>query len=360
MQKLKLNTLKIYDSTSNGNFKTNYTLVNNTGNLTIDSGKYNRTNSSTTSGKIIKSTAGTVRINGGSYVSDGIHAIENLGSSNMYIKNSTIKVTGSDSNAISNNSIGKLLTVSNCNISSSGGGITAGNSNPNRTYISKCTISAPVADFATNGGFIHYTADTVFTSSNNTPLVYYNGVGSENIVKNYIKNAPEDWYYIKNTSGSRVKSTDGKDMMVGDTFYIRSYSNYVIDISGGNLSSKSNVQLYTLNNSKAQQFMFLASSSSGYYNIAPFYAPTLFFNIDGGTSASLAHGANIHLYTAADRTNERFKFDYSNNNGFYELKSYYGTNIDVSGGSSSATNGSNVWSYNDNSTTGQFWKFVRK
>ena len=103
---------------------------------------------------------------------------------------------------------------------------------------------------------------------------------------------------------------------------------FFIDITAGKLASKSNVQLYTLNNTNAQQFMFLASSSSGYYNIAPFYAPTLFFNIDGGTSASLVHGANIHLYTAVDRANERFKFDYSNNNGYYELKSYYGTNID--------------------------------
>lgn len=135
---------------------------------------------------------------------------------------------------------------------------------------------------------------------------------------------------------------------------------FFIDVTAGKFASKSNVQLYTLNNTNAQQFMFLASSSSGYYNIAPFYAPTLFFNIDGGTSASLVHGANIHLYTAVDRANERFKFDYSNNNGYYELKSYYGTNIDIDGGPSTATNGTNIWSYNDISSTGQFWKFVRK
>lgn len=104
---------------------------------------------------------------------------------------------------------------------------------------------------------------------------------------------------------------DGKTVTVGAA----SYSTYVLksqgtafamDVSGGNAQSGTNIQLYSVNNSDAQRFIFIpieVLSDGGTYKIVSAVAEDMVLDVQG---ASTANGANVMLHPSNDGSNQRW------------------------------------------------------
>ncbi len=94
--------------------------------------------------------------------------------------------------------------------------------------------------------------------------------------------------------GKAIK-IDGKSY---PTYVIRAHGKeYAVDISSGSLQSGSNIQLYQVNGTDAQRFVFIpidVLTKGGTYKIVSALAQDLVLDVAGG---SRANGANVALYT---------------------------------------------------------------
>lgn len=124
-------------------------------------------------------------------------------------------------------------------------------------------------------------------------------------------------------------------------------NNLVLDIKNASKYSGGNVQVYTNNGSKAQNYQ-ICRQIDGWYTIT---------NIGSGlcldvTGANNASGANLQQYINNKSDAQKFKF-YDAGNGTVYIKSKLGTYVDVMYGMSQA--GTNVQMYSFNGSNAQRW-----
>ncbi|MGM9874313.1 MAG: RICIN domain-containing protein [Bacilli bacterium] len=348
--------LTISDKVGTGLLKADYRLIQSHSKLTINSGNYKRENSvDSVDGGVVQIKGGVASLKNSTFITDKTWAVfaSTNGGQIIDIENCTISsektfaVTNATSNGIINILNSTITSNERSALGSNGGG---------PIYVCKSSLNASINDFTSNeSGKLYYASDVTFKNQSNSPTVD----NSDYAIKNYINNCSSDWYKVKSydSSGNEKYVTDqnGEIIKVGDKVKLVSKvgdsSTYVMDVDGAVFETGRNVQIYENNNTNAQQYTFLASSSAGYYNIAPYSYTSLFINIQGATSDD---GANIMLYNGSDAVNERFKLIRSNNEGYHYFRSSYGTNIDVDGGT--AANYQNVQSWTPNSTDAQNWK----
>ena len=125
-------------------------------------------------------------------------------------------------------------------------------------------------------------------------------------------------------------------------------NNCMMDIAGGSLSDKANVQLYESNGTSAQRFE-VSYIGGGYYKIL---AEKTAKSIDVANGATKS-GANLWQYTSNGSVAQKWKF-IDAGNGYYYIKSAKGTFIDVS--AAKTKNGTNIQMYTLNGTKAQKWK----
>lgn len=346
--------LKISDKIGTGLLKVDYRCIDNNGKLIIDSGNYQREESSSTAGGIVGSKGGTVTLSNSNFTVDQVFAVFVQGDTEqtMHIQNCTI--TSKTRDAVANLNPKAVISIANSNIISESSNAIYSNSSGS-TYICNSTVSAGISDFSySSTGKLYYASNVTFKSGNNTPTVN----DSSYAVKNYTTTTSVDWYLVRDTEGTLLKYSDGTTMKIGDKIRIVSRIegnyNFLCDVNDGSFESGSNIQLFHNNNSNAQEFLLLASTEGNYFNIAPYAATSLYLNISGATGDN---GANIALANGSDAVNERFCLVKSDEEGYYYFRSSYGTNLDVNG--AIAADGQNVQSWEANGTNAQRWKLEK-
>lgn len=351
--------LSISDKVGTGLLKTDYRLIRSYNTLTIDSGNYKRENSGdSVDGGVVQIFSGVANLKNSTFITDKTWSIFTSTNSGQIINIDNCTISSQTAVAITNSSSDGIISILNSTVTSSevsslygpvGGTI----------YICKSTLNSSVNDFTSRGiGKMYYASDVTFKNQSNSPTVD----NSDYAIKNYISNCAPDWYMVKayDSSGNEIYATDanGEIIKVGDKVKLVSKvgdsSTYVMDVDGAIFESGRNVQIYENNNTNAQQYTFLASTSAGYYNIVPYSYTSLYININGATATD---GANIMLYNGSDAENERFKLIKSTNSGYHYFRSFYGTNIDVDGGT--PANYQNIQSWTPNTSDAQNWKIEK-
>lgn len=142
-------------------------------------------------------------------------------------------------------------------------------------------------------------------------------------------------------------------------YYIRSKLGTVIDITSGIIQNGSNIQMYTLNYSSAQKWRLTSTTvksekiAEGIYTIQVAANTNYTLDIAG---ASMVNGGNAQIYSKNNTLAQNFIIS-SAGDGYYRIVSEKsGKALDVAWGNSVA--GVNVWQYTWNGTASQLWKFV--
>ena len=352
--------LTISDKVGTGLLQTDYRFITNYNSLNINSGNYKRYNGGDlNSGGVVQAVTGITNLSNSTFTADKTWAVFNSTDNEQLINIDNCNILSEQSYAVVNRSVNGVINILNSNITSTSRTSIFGGGTGGPTYICSSTLKCAINDFTSDSmGRLYYASDVVFNNGTNTPTTD----NSSYTIKNYIRNCASDWYKVKSydSSGNASYATDanGEIIKVGDkvklTSKVGDSSTYVMDVNSAVFESGTNVQIYENNNTNAQRFTFLASNTSGYYNIAPYSYTSLYLNI---SQASSSDGANIILYNGTDAENERFKLIRSNNSGYHYLRSFYGTNIDVDGGT--PANYQNVQNWTPNGTDAQNWKIEK-
>ena len=134
------------------------------------------------------------------------------------------------------------------------------------------------------------------------------------------------------------------------TFYSGVGGSMVLDVYAGSTANKANIQIYTSNNTLAQEFQ--VTRVGDYYSI---------INAKSGKAVDVYGGkktnkANIWQYTWNGSNAQLWDF-VDAGGGFYYIRNVgSGKVLDVWGGK--AANKTNVWQYTLNNTAAQKWKLV--
>lgn len=132
-------------------------------------------------------------------------------------------------------------------------------------------------------------------------------------------------------------------------YLVAKHSGKVIDIKGGGLNSKVNVQQYQLNNSNAQKFRFV-NAGSGYYYIKN-VGSHLVLDVQGGVANP---GTNVWQYTKNGTDAQKWRL-HDAGGGYYYIRSKLGDlNLEVDAGIKA--NGANIkiWSISNGGQQQQF------
>lgn len=134
-------------------------------------------------------------------------------------------------------------------------------------------------------------------------------------------------------------------------------NNFALDVNGGNIANKSNVQIYRSNGTVAQSWMFVPMepfSSGGIYELRSMLKTSMCVDVAGGSNAN---GANIQLWAHSGSNAQKFYIT-EETSGQWSIKSVSsGKYIDVKGGASAV--GTNVQQYADNDSRSQRWKLTQ-
>jgi hypothetical protein len=152
------------------------------------------------------------------------------------------------------------------------------------------------------------------------------------------------WRVVENADGSytllsALRAADGGAL--------------ALDVRYGLLSNGSPLQLWGANGSAAQRW-YLESPRTvedGVYGIASSLAGDRTLDISG---ADVATGANAQVWSTNSSAAQRFNVRYDERTGYYAIKSMVsGKVLDVCG--ASLESGANVWQYDENGTWAQAW-----
>ncbi len=161
-------------------------------------------------------------------------------------------------------------------------------------------------------------------------------------------------YASNGTAAQRFsfEAVDEKRVAPNGTFTFTSAkkSSMVLDVAGGSVQNKANVQLYTSNKTAAQQFS-LTYLGDGWYTI---------LNVKSKKALDVANGsrancANIQLYTSNQSSAQKWRFE-DCGDGTFVIRSALGRVVDVAGGST--RNGANIRTYTANGTAAQRFSFL--
>lgn len=128
-----------------------------------------------------------------------------------------------------------------------------------------------------------------------------------------------------------------------------------LDIKDGIVESGSNIQVYTPNGSNAQKFILnsVGEEITGYYYIQSQSNADYVLDITG---AAQNDGANLQLYSANGTKAQQFYIE--SQDGYCTIKNVNsGKLLDVCGGGMTA--GANVWQYSSNGTNAQKWRIIK-
>ena len=128
-------------------------------------------------------------------------------------------------------------------------------------------------------------------------------------------------------------------------------SSMVLDISGGSLHDRGNLQLYEANGTPAQAFSF-GQLPDGSFSITCTRCGKV-LDVSGG---SLANGANVQQYAWNSTNAQRWSISVDASNRLTFANKGSGMALDVAGGDSSS--GTNVQQYTENSTNAQKWTLL--
>lgn len=134
-------------------------------------------------------------------------------------------------------------------------------------------------------------------------------------------------------------------------------SSFALDIKGGTLANKSNVQIYTANASAAQSWMFVPMevfSSGGIYELRSMLKTSMCVDVAGGSNAN---GANIQLWNHNGSNSQKFYVTEESTDHWSIMSVASKKYIDVKGGASAV--GTNVQQYTDNDSRSQRWKLTQ-
>ena len=148
-----------------------------------------------------------------------------------------------------------------------------------------------------------------------------------------------------------VQAKAAVNVKEGTYYFYTGLGNRVLDVKGAGKSNGTNVQIYTPNKTKAQQFK--VQKVGKYYKI---------INVNSGKALDVKGGstknkANIQQYKYNGTKAQLWTFE-SAGSGYYYLKNVgSGKVLDVAGGKTK--NGTNVWQYKLNRSKAQKWKLVK-
>ena len=146
-----------------------------------------------------------------------------------------------------------------------------------------------------------------------------------------------------------------RDDVEDGTYIIKSAINngYVLDVYGGSTNNKANVQIYSNNSSKAQNWI-ISHDEKGYIVVTN-AASKKVLDVDG---ANTKNGANIQQYEYNGSKAQKW-IGIKAENGSVQLISALNSNIcmDLSGGET--VNGANIQIYESNESEGQRWIFTK-
>lgn len=192
----------------------------------------------------------------------------------------------------------------------------------------------------------------------------------------YIYSALNDKFAIDLTGGVVKKSNNiqlyssnqsvaqqWKVTYIGDGYYkIASAKddNYVLDVYGAHTEKGTNVQLFIDNNSDAQRWT-IKDVGKGYYSLIPKNSNCL-LDVKSGKAKN---SANIHIWTSNNSKAQKFIFvpvvtsSKTIDNGTYMISSVlkYNFSIDLTGGK--VSNGTNIQLYHYGETKNQLWYIER-
>ena len=161
---------------------------------------------------------------------------------------------------------------------------------------------------------------------------------------------------VKPRSTSYGLTNDGKRTLNDGYYEIQSAlnSNMVVEVQGGKSANSTNVQLYSRNNSAAQQF-YVQYLGDGYYVIRSNSSYDKVLDVKGGSTAS---GTNVQIYHNNNSTAQRWTIRDAGNGYYYIINQAGGKYLDVQGGHTA--NGTNIQVYNGNNRNSQKFKFNSK
>ncbi len=147
------------------------------------------------------------------------------------------------------------------------------------------------------------------------------------------------------TNDRTISISDGTYTLAPQCAY-----NLRLDVAGAGLSNKTNIQIYTANGTKAQQFRF-SHKGDGWYEITAEVSGKV-LDVQGGKTTS---GTNVQQYSSNGSDAQRWKLTDAGD-GYYFItpKLNEALCLDVSGAGKS--NGTNVQVWNNNGTDAQKWK----
>ncbi|WP_195368776.1 RICIN domain-containing protein [Coprococcus comes] len=147
--------------------------------------------------------------------------------------------------------------------------------------------------------------------------------------------------------------------MGNGSYYIRSKLGTVIDVTNGSIQTGTNIQMYTLNYSNAQKWTLKSTAvkaesiEEGTYTIQAAANTNYVLDIAGGSTSD---GGNVQIYSKNNTLAQNFVVT-SVGNGYYKIACEgTGKVLDVSGGSSA--NGTNIQQYKWNGSAAQCWRFI--
>lgn len=159
--------------------------------------------------------------------------------------------------------------------------------------------------------------------------------------------------YDSNNSGAqlwRLTEVAGSAPQNG-TYSLLTASDKALDITGANLSNGTRLQIWTKNNSSAQQWR-VERQADGLYTI---HNPASNKRLDVRNGQAV-RGSAIQIYTANNSCAQKWSIVGSNNT--YNIQSACATklSLDITGGAIN-TNGTKVQLYNRNTSSAQRWTF---
>ena len=244
------------------------------------------------------------------------------------------------------------------------------------------TLFAPAAEIASAGGLFGvaaYAADsytytyypkTKYTGGSIVDGLKSIGVDSSwsnrekiaavNGINNYSSTASQNIKLLNLLkSGKLIKSktlnNSGSAYISNGTYVLCSglANNKALDVNGCSMDDRANVQLWTLNYSKAQVFK-IESLGNGYYVIRNYNSGKV-LDVMGNVRAA---GTNVAQFTYNGGINQQWRF-VSTGGGYYYIESRLGSlYLDVNEARTADGTNVKVWKFND-STNAQKWKLVK-
>lgn len=141
-------------------------------------------------------------------------------------------------------------------------------------------------------------------------------------------------------------------------YYIRSKTGTVLDINCAAYAAGTNIQTYTANGTDAQKWKLnkeyqTIDLAEGIYTIQTSLNEKRVLDIAG---ASSANGANVQIYTDNDTLAQQFKIT-AVREGYYKIENVSsGKVLDIANGSRAS--GANVQQYSWNNSDAQLWRFL--